>query len=1264
MRVKFSNLDFNERPVLVLKNLDGTAIQVLGYAFNIEFDPAYNEVSELTFDIPAEVDGMPVPGYENVVGMRIVDMVGIGQFLLVDPEEVSDGIRTVKSCKAYSLEYEFAKKDIYLEAGTYNFFSGIDTSDENTIVGRIRERLPDWRFNIDPELIGRYRTFDDTNKKVYDFIKSDVQEKYGCIFDFDTYERIVHIVDVTSIVPTKQVYLSKDNLIKEINTNEDSDSVVTCLDVYGADDVTIRSVNPTGLNKIFNLDWFMTETNFSSDFISRWRKWEKDCEDQQSKYYDITVAYNMKLLEILTAEADIADLKAQLTAKENVQAATIQGIAQDLKDQGDLNNVNADIASLRSEISFGEDSVASLKEQAKNIHKRREDINAALAFENYFSAEEITVLKRYFIEDTLQDDSFVAETAATYIEEDYSAVVNGSSVSISGAKDVTKTTDVLGCTVYSVTGGSLSVGSMTGKIIKATLYCNSDGTAVFSAYSDGGTVGEAAFSTGNVTVSGNYSGITSGSTSLSFEINNGRLYFTEKCTEYKRLQIEWDLYAYAKQLLAEKSTPTYNFKVDACNFLSVDDFKLFKNQLELGKRVYLDLDKEVLTPYVVAMHCSFDDPTDFSIEFSSSYSSFDKSFALAKLLEQSVSMGKTLNYKSGAFSAFVNSGASTAVKDFMDSALDISKNAVLSSQNQAITFDDTGIRIRKWNSDKTGYEPEEIWIVDNVIAFTNDNWATAKMAIGKIFDPNLQSNANPTGMAYGIVADYLVGKILAGQNLIIQATALDGDTVTFRVDGSGAYLYNADINVVSNGNQVTISPDHGIAIGTYPLYTVGSDDKKSAINENNAKFWVDAQGNLHLKGSLEGCNGTFSGKLEAASGTFSGELSAATGTFSGKLNAATGTFNGDISAASGTFKGKVQASDFLDSSGNSMMNNNKFDAEYLDLRGITIRDSSNNVTFSVSETGAVTINGKVTMSSGSSISWGSITGVPATVTGAYSLASSAAADAESAYDMASNAETAAEGAVNTVSGWKYEDSTYIDGAKIMTGTVMASQLFGGEIGLLDDDENWVGGLYLGGAQSADYAVELYSNEALRLTAGDGDLYLSTDSSFLRIDESGGVYIGSGRGALMAFRPASDNDYELGGIDNRWLEIYAVNDVINTSDAREKKNIEYDMDKYENFFLSLKPTQYKFIDNNSERYHIGFISQDVESSLLENNLSSFEFAGFIKTPLYDADNNLCDYRYGLRYGEFTALNTYMIQKLYKRIDELENKIIELKGKYEE
>lgn len=900
MIVNFSQFDCGEKPTLVLKNLDGTAIQTLGCAFEIEADLLYNEISTLTFKIPAQVDGELVPKYEDVVGMRIVDLIGCGQFVLVDPEEEFDGIKKIKTCKAYSLEYEFMKKMIYLEAGTYNFYSGIDTSDPDTIVGRIRECLPEWRFDIDESLIGKYRTFDDINKNVYDFIKSDAQKKYGCVFDFDTYERIVHVIDVSTFVPTKQVYLSSNNLINKIKTNEDSENIITRLDVNGAEDVTIRSVNPTGTNKIYDLDYFMTEKNFTSDFIAKWRQWEADCEAKQSLYYDITMSYNMKLLAILTKEAEISDLEAELVSKENIQAVTIQGIAQNLKKESDLDSINSEISSLKNQISGLKNDVASMKESASEIHSERENINKALAFENYFTENEMVILRRYFIDDILQDNSFVAETAATYIEEDYSFVMNGSSISLSGAESITEATDSLGNRVVSFVGGSLILESLSAKMVRGTLYFEADRTIVFSGYADNGTIGDSKFSNGSITVSGDYSSVSVGDTFLSCVISDGRFYFTEKCSEYKQHQIEWELYAYGKQVLHEKASPTYNFDVECCNFLKLEDFLLFRNQLTLGQRVYLYLDEKVLEPFVVSVHVNFDDPTDFSIEFSSIYAAFDQSFHLAKLLDESVSTGKTLSYKSGMYSSFVNSGASTAVKDFMDSALDISKNAVLSSENQAISFDDTGIRIRKWADDShTTYAPEEIWIVDNVIAFTEDNWATSKMAIGKIFDPNLMSVSNPTGMAYGIVADYLVGKIIAGQNLVIQATAEDGKTVTFKVDGSGAHLYNAEFNIISENKkwQFAASPEYGFGIGTYPLMTV-DDNGNTLLDEDKAKFWVDSSGNVHFKGMLDGATGVFKGQLKVGGNDKDGY-----NFFVNEL--------GEVTAKSGTFSGNIEANDLF-----------------------------------------------------------------------------------------------------------------------------------------------------------------------------------------------------------------------------------------------------------------------------------------------------------------------------------------------------------------
>lgn len=106
----------------------------------------------------------------------------------------------------------------------------------------------------------------------------------------------------------------------------------------------------------------------------------------------------------------------------------------------------------------------------------------------------------------------------------------------------------------------------------------------------------------------------------------------------------------------------------------------------------------------------------------------------------------------------------------------------------------------------------------------------------------------------------------------------------------------------------------------------------------------------------------------------------------------------------------------------------------------------------------------------------------------------------------------------------------------------------------------------------------------------------------------------------------------------------------TSDFNKKQNISIIKSSYEEFFNKIKPVTYQYKDGQSNRYHSGFIAQDIEQALIKANMSTQDFAGLVIT----LDNN-----YYLRYSEFIALNTWQIQKLKQRVTELENEIKEIK-----
>ena len=100
----------------------------------------------------------------------------------------------------------------------------------------------------------------------------------------------------------------------------------------------------------------------------------------------------------------------------------------------------------------------------------------------------------------------------------------------------------------------------------------------------------------------------------------------------------------------------------------------------------------------------------------------------------------------------------------------------------------------------------------------------------------------------------------------------------------------------------------------------------------------------------------------------------------------------------------------------------------------------------------------------------------------------------------------------------------------------------------------------------------------------------------------------------------------------------------------KNSIEDLPRKYVDMVLWLSPKRYKMNNGTSDRYHVGFIAQDVKEAMDLYGIDPLEFAGWCKDV--DSDGNEI---YMLRYEEFIALQTAVIQDLQKRVEELEGRV---------
>lgn len=170
-----------------------------------------------------------------------------------------------------------------------------------------------------------------------------------------------------------------------------------------------------------------------------------------------------------------------------------------------------------------------------------------------------------------------------------------------------------------------------------------------------------------------------------------------------------------------------------------------------------------------------------------------------------------------------------------------------------------------------------------------------------------------------------------------------------------------------------------------------------------------------------------------------------------------------------------------------------------------------------------------------------------------------------------------------------------------------------------------------------------SIELTYTTTGYG-IAINTDYGGIQLNSGGNVYIAS------AYNTRIQLDDEAAKIGPN---VWATNGyVIYSSDRSIKNSIEYDLSKYRQFLLDLKPCRFKFNDGQSGRYHLGVIAQDVEQSLADNGITPEEFSGWCKSPIKNKKKEITGYTYGIRYDSFIPLSIMLIQELIQRVEKLE------------
>lgn len=379
---------------------------------------------------------------------------------------------------------------------------------------------------------------------------------------------------------------------------------------------------------------------------------------------------------------------------------------------------------------------------------------------------------------------------------------------------------------------------------------------------------------------------------------------TDIMTQAEIQNVTIDLYDAGKQALKTYSHPSYTITVDAINYLLLKEYIQFTDQTDLGTTLNLEVDRgQYIEAILLSIYVNFDDPTDFKITFGNRYRLASAEWQFSDLYNTTSNITNKINFSYNIVKDWTS--RSNDVLDFINGTLNATKNSIISTTNQEMIMDGSGLHGRKLTS--TGYDPKQMWLTSNTMAFTKDNWETVSLALGELTLPDGTTT-------YGLVGEALIGKIIVGSELYIS-----NEVSNFVIDTDGI-----SIKVGDNDNLVNI--------------TTTIDGINTEITNAKGDISLLEQTAASIKTSISNIEGDISSLEQTAT-----SIKASVASISGRVNSIEITLDGI------DFDGFVTFYDLERKGGTTINGSNittgKISADYIDVSSITLDDLTDGVLY-------------------------------------------------------------------------------------------------------------------------------------------------------------------------------------------------------------------------------------------------------------------------------------------------------------------------------
>ena len=260
----------------------------------------------------------------------------------------------------------------------------------------------------------KYRSFDRGIHQWLPFLRDILSTAFDCIFEFDTYNKIINVCSRDNLGRDSGFYLYYDQYMQDIERDLKVDEVITRLVVEGKDGKSINEVNPLGTNYIEDFTYLIKQGNVSNELQTALIRYERLTKIIYEEWNKLKQEKDSKYKESLYLEAQLSDLNEKKKVQDALKVAYIKaGEEKSELAAEDYNKIDCEILKILKSIATIMKDLTKLKDEIRTLDAKMQECNKKIIkkdakdSEGYiFTSEDLNELDEFIYSERQQDDYY------------------------------------------------------------------------------------------------------------------------------------------------------------------------------------------------------------------------------------------------------------------------------------------------------------------------------------------------------------------------------------------------------------------------------------------------------------------------------------------------------------------------------------------------------------------------------------------------------------------------------------------------------------------------------------------------------------------------------------------------------------------------------------------------------------------------------------------------------------------------------------------